>query len=134
MTEKRPRPGSAVLVMHEGKILLGRRNKVNANNKWVLPGGGIDWGETSEEAAKREALEETGLEVELEELVCVKEIIATHADYHSIVFFYKAKPKKPEIKVSDDLSEAKFFTIQEIKALDYVQSVEDVLKEAGLWD
>jgi len=133
MITKNPRPGSAVIVLHEGKILLGKRNKVNANNKWVLPGGGIDWGETSESAAKREAFEETGLEVELEKLVCVKEIIATHADYHAIVFFYLAKPKNTDITVSDDISEAKFFTIEEIKALDCVASVEEVLKEAKLW-
>ncbi|PIN81049.1 DNA mismatch repair protein MutT [Candidatus Woesearchaeota archaeon CG10_big_fil_rev_8_21_14_0_10_32_9] len=133
MIIKNPRPGSAVIVVHEGKILLGKRNKVNANNKWVLPGGGIDWGETSKDAAKREALEETGLEVELEKLVCIKEIIAIHADYHAIVFFYLAKPKNTDITVSDDLSEAKFFTIDEIKALDCVTSVEEVLKEAKLW-
>jgi len=131
--QKRPRLGSAVIVVHEGKVLLGKRNKINANNKWVLPGGGIDWGENSEEAAKREALEETGLEVEIEKLVCIKEIIATHANYHAIVFFYLVKPKNQEIKVNDDLSEAKFFTIEEIKALDCVASVEEVLKEAKIW-
>ena len=42
--QKRPRVGASVLLEDNGKFLLGRRNKVNAFGKWVIPGGGVEWG------------------------------------------------------------------------------------------
>ena len=133
MGTKRPRVGSAVVVLKDGKILLGERNKKNANGYWVLPGGGVEWGETIMEAAVREIKEETNLDIEILKFICHKEVIATHADYHTVVFFYLAKPKNTEIKVSDDLSDAGFFSIDEIRKMKTVDSVEQVLREAGMW-
>jgi 8-oxo-dGTP diphosphatase len=45
-----------------GIVLVERKNPPHG---WALPGGFVDYGETVEEAAVREALEETGLEIEL---------------------------------------------------------------------
>ena len=134
MEEKRPRVGSATIVIHEEKILLGKRNKKNANGLWVIPGGRVDYGERIKDAAVRETKEETNLDVEIIKFVGYKEIIATHVDYHAIVFFYLAKPKHLKLEAREDLSEAKFFSIEEIKKLDKVESVEWALKEAGLWN
>ena len=133
MEEKRPRAGASVIVVHEGKVLLGKRNKKNATGMWLIPGGGIGFGEKMIDAAVREIKEETGIDIENPEFVCFKELINLPADYHSIVFFFKAKPRHTNIKVSDDLSEAGFFTIEEIKKMNIVFSVEPVLKEAGIW-
>ena len=132
MEKKTPRLGASVLVKHENKYLLGKRNKENANGKWIIPGGGINWGETSEQAAIREIKEETGIDVKIKKLICIKEIIATHADYHSIVFFYLAEPISKKIIASEDVSEARYFSIEEIKELDVVQSVKDVFLELKL--
>jgi ADP-ribose pyrophosphatase YjhB (NUDIX family) len=135
MSEKKPRVGSAVLVKHGDKFLLGKRNKKNANGLWVIPGGGIDWGETALNAGKREIKEETNLDIDIKRFLCVKEIIATHADYHTVVFFHLAEPSDPDqLRSSDDVSEVGFFTVPEIKEMNTVQSVADVLKEAGYWE
>ena len=131
--EKKPRLGSAVLVVKDGKFLLAKRNKKNYFGKWVIPGGGVNYGETILQAGLREIKEETNLDVEIERLLCFKEIINLPGDYHSIVFFHSAKPTSFDIKISDDVSEAKFFTIEEIKKLDIAESVEQVLREAGYW-
>lgn len=133
MSEKRPRVGAAVLVENEGKFLLGKRNKKNANNMWVIPGGGIDWGESAEDAAKREIKEEANLDVEIVRLISVREIIAVEADYHAVVFFYLAKPLNSDLKPQDDISELKYFSIDEIKKLNTVKSVQEVLTDAGFW-
>lgn len=52
---------------HHGRCLVLRRSVASKNNplKWDLPGGKLDPGETLDEAARREVLEETGLEVEI---------------------------------------------------------------------
>lgn len=131
---KRPRLGSAVIIVKNGKVLLGRRNKENANGMWVIPGGGVEFGETLLDAAVREVKEETNLDVKIQRLVCHKEIIAVDADYHSVVFFYLAKPVNGELKPGGDLSEVSFFSAEEIKNLKTVQSVKWALREAGLWE
>ncbi len=56
------------LIFHKGRILLAHRRDIDW---WNLPGGGMESGETVEEAVRREVLEETGLEVEAEYLVGV---------------------------------------------------------------
>lgn len=129
-----PRLTSAVIVEHKGKVLLGRRNKTNCNGMWVIPGGGVNWGETIQDAAIREIKEETGMDVEIVKQIGHQEVINTPGNYHAIVFFHLAKTQNPTIKVSDDISEAKFFTIEEVKKLDTVESVQDALEQAGLWE
>lgn len=50
--------GACVIIAHEDKILLQRRTD---NDKWGLPGGSMEIGETMEETATREVFEQTGL-------------------------------------------------------------------------
>lgn len=59
--KKRPLVGVGVLVEKEGKFLLGQRKGSHCSDTWGLPGGHLEFGETVEECAKRELLEETGL-------------------------------------------------------------------------
>ncbi|MBN1646084.1 NUDIX hydrolase [Candidatus Woesearchaeota archaeon] len=135
MQEKRPRLGAATIVIHDDKILLGRRNKTNANGMWVIPGGGVDWGEHSREAAVREIKEETNLDIELIRFVGYHEIINVPANYHAIVAFYLAKLKSShfELEASEDLDNAGFYTLEDIKKMNCVDSVEWALKEASIW-
>ncbi len=60
-----------ILIVQSGKIVLIQRRNPPFQGHWALPGGFVDVGETVEEAAVREANEETGLDVELQGLVGV---------------------------------------------------------------
>ncbi|MCX6708450.1 MAG: NUDIX domain-containing protein [Candidatus Woesearchaeota archaeon] len=133
MENQRPRITAAVLVEKDGKFLLAERNKENYNGYWVIPGGGVKFGETIQDAAVRELKEETNIEADIIKQICYKEIINVPGNYHSVVFYYLAKPKNTEIKPKGDVSQAKFFSIEEIKKLKIAESVELVLKEAGFW-
>ena len=59
---------AATVVMEGGRVLVGRHT---LHDRWVVPGGAIDPGETPAQAAAREMLEETGYEVEIVELLGV---------------------------------------------------------------
>ncbi len=58
---KHPRVGVGCVVQRNGKILLGKRKGSHAVGCWGFPGGHLEFGESVEECAKRELLEETGL-------------------------------------------------------------------------
>lgn len=60
-----------IIILVKDKIVLIKRLNPPYQGTWALPGGFVDIGETVEKAAVREALEETGLDVELKEMVGV---------------------------------------------------------------
>ena len=59
-----PVPAVCCFITHEGGILLARRGVEPRLGEWALPGGFVELGETTEEAGRREMLEETGLSIE----------------------------------------------------------------------
>lgn len=84
-----PKLVSVVLVEHEGKILLGKRNIEPGKGLWTFLGGYIDRGERVEDAARREVKEETNLEVELIRLLGVY----SQVDNPIVLIAYAAKVK-----------------------------------------
>jgi ADP-ribose pyrophosphatase YjhB (NUDIX family) len=108
----------------EGVILIKRKNPPHG---WAIPGGFVDYGETIEDAALREAKEETSLDVEL-----IKQF-RTYSDpnrdprHHSISTVYIAKAKgKPHAQ--DDALEIGIFTQKNLPdeiAFDHRKILED---------
>lgn len=66
-----PRVVSAIIVSHQGRLLLQQRAIEPSLGKWTFPGGFLEIGERAEDGARRETLEETGLDVETRSLVGV---------------------------------------------------------------
>lgn len=65
MTETTDQPGiSAAIIVQEGRVLMVRRRIREGELMWQFPAGAIEQGETADQAAVRETLEETGLTVE----------------------------------------------------------------------
>lgn len=128
-----PRVGSAVIVVHDGKLLLGRRAKQPNEGRWVLPGGKVEPFEPIEDAAVREALEETGLAIEVTGQIGVYQIISAPAE-HRIIIYNSATPIGGEIRPGSDLHEVRFFGRDELEKLDLTDIVREVLSDTGWLD
>ena len=61
--DQRPLVGVAVIVIKDGKVLLGKRINAHGAGTWQFPGGHLEFGETIEACARREVFEETRLRI-----------------------------------------------------------------------
>ena len=130
---KIPRIVSGIVLRKDNKILLIKEVLEDKKEHWIFPGGGVDFGESVENAALREVKEEIGIDVEIKDFLGFKEIIRPQFDYHSIIFFFIADPLNNEISKIEKVLDAKYFTINEAKNLSLVDSakwaIEEIIKK-----
>ncbi|MBN1995278.1 MAG: NUDIX hydrolase [Anaerolineae bacterium] len=107
-----PKVGASVLAEREGRVVLVRRKIDPARGSWCLPGGFMEMGETPQEAARRECREETGLDVEILDLIDVY----YYQDFRGggISIIYHGLVTGGDIQPGDDVSTAGFFGPDEL--------------------
>lgn len=86
----RPKVGIGVIVSRDGGLLLSKRAGKHANGTWSFPGGHLESGETPEECAIRETLEETGLTMESAHVVALTNDIFPNGG-HYVTIWMKAE-------------------------------------------
>lgn len=84
-----PRVRVAALLVTDGKIVLVRHRK-NSQMYWLLPGGGVQWGETLSQSLEREVAEETGLICDIGDLLFASDTIAPEGTRHVIHLVFSA--------------------------------------------
>ncbi|XP_064475201.1 nucleotide triphosphate diphosphatase NUDT15-like [Ornithodoros turicata] len=90
--QKRPGIGVAVFVLsekHPESVLLGRRKGSVGQGLYQVPGGHLEFGESWEQAAYRETLEETGLHIHNITLCSIMDTIQKEDDYHYLTVFMR---------------------------------------------
>lgn len=107
--------GVGVVLVEAGQILLVQRGRDPGRGLWAVPGGKVRRGEPMKAAARREVLEETGLEIEVGDVVWVGEHIDD--DHHIVLVDYSAKLLGGELEASDDADEARWVSLED--AMDY---------------
>jgi 8-oxo-dGTP diphosphatase len=117
-----PRPliGVGIVVWHGERVLLIRRGKPPRVGQWSLPGGAQKLGETVAAAARREVLEETGLKVEVGEVLAVVDLIERDGErvrYHYTLIDFGAEAAGSEVRPGGDAAEARWFSLAEIERL-----------------
>jgi 8-oxo-dGTP diphosphatase len=131
MSHKTPRLTADGVVVKDGKILLVKRKFDPFKGKWALPGGFVEYGETVENAAVREVLEETGLETRVKRLIGVYSDPKRDPRGHTITIVYLLEIQGGKIISGDDAADADFFNLLDLPVLsfDHDKIINDI-KEA----
>lgn len=81
-----PTVGVGVIVIRNGKVLLGQRKGSHGEGTFGWPGGKLEYGESLHDAVKREALEEAGLQIRDCKLVCISNVLDYDRHYLDVEF------------------------------------------------
>lgn len=94
--------GVGALVEDDNRVLFVREGDSYEDATWKLPGGGVERGESREDALVREVHEETGVEVTVDDLLAVSEVTVAHDDRQARFHFgtYRATPETT--RLTDD--------------------------------
>jgi ADP-ribose pyrophosphatase YjhB (NUDIX family) len=96
-------------VVRDGQVLLGKRAIDPGRGLWDIPGGFLEPWEHPADGAAREVLEETGLSVQITELLAV--VMDTYHDqFYTLNVYYLAEVKDGDQQAADDLAELRWFS------------------------
>jgi 8-oxo-dGTP diphosphatase len=95
----RPGVGVGVFVIKDNKFLMLKRQGSHGAGTWTVPGGWIEFGETFEQTAKREVLEEVGVEIDNVRFGAVSNNVFDKENVHSITIWLLCDYKSGEPKI-----------------------------------
>jgi ADP-ribose pyrophosphatase YjhB (NUDIX family) len=117
----------------EPRVLLIRRGQPPLLGECSLPGGVLECGETLREAAAREAREETGLVVEIREMLGVYERVIPGDDgrvrYHYVLIDFLCIPMNGDLRAASDAADVGWFMLEELPDLNLTYDANDVVRK-----
>lgn len=123
-----PRIRAAAAIVQDDALLLVRHEK-DGRGYWMLPGGGVQWGESIDAAVRREMMEETGLEVSTGALLFVKDTIHPEGARHMVHIVLRASVVGGELHPSQDprVVETRWIPFSDLPGIDFRPDVMPVL-------
>jgi len=128
-----PLLSASACIFDAGKVLLVLGKNPPKQDLWSLPGGLVEVGETLQQAAARELLEETGHGADFLGLAEWVEVIERDGDtikYHFVIAMFVGLLAHGEIKAGDDAKEAHWFELSELSRLAMTKGTAKVIHKA----
>lgn len=123
--KKRPIVGVGVAIVEGDEILLVQRANEPHRGLWAVPGGKVDLGESLAEAATREVKEETGLLIELEQIIWVGESIED--DHHLVLIDFLGQATGGELGAADDALDLAWVRIEDAYEMELTPTMYELL-------
>ena len=132
---ERPVVGVGAVVLDEHRVLLIKRGNPPLKGQWSLPGGGVEVGETLEQAVAREVLEETGLTIEVGPIVEVLDRISRDGDgrveYHFVLVDFVCRPGTGSLRSATDAEDAAWVPLAELARYEVAPVTISVIHKAA---
>ena len=132
---ERPVPAVSALVFRDGAVLLVKRRDEPSRGFWSPPGGSVEVGETVEEAATREALEETGVRAGANRVLGVRGIILRDSGgkvrWHYVLFAVLCDYVPGEPFPASDAENARFIPLKELGEYELTPAAREGLEQAA---
>jgi ADP-ribose pyrophosphatase YjhB (NUDIX family) len=118
-----------VAVIRDGALLMVRRGRGANAGLWAIPGGKIDYGESMRAAAVREVREETGIEVELDDVVWVGEAVGPGDPpaWHFTLVDFRGRMIGGTLEAADDAREAAWVPLDKVLDLPVTPTMPDLV-------
>jgi ADP-ribose pyrophosphatase YjhB (NUDIX family) len=121
-----------VIILRRNRIALVRRDREPSRGLWAFPGGAVELGETVREAARREALEETGLEVEIGDVAAVVDNVvrdeAGVVRYHYVIIDFYARPSGGVMAPGSDVSDVRWAGRADVAVLEMTEKARQIAR------
>ncbi len=124
MENKKIGVGFGVMILRDNSILLGQRHidpekadsELHGEGTWTMPGGKLHFGETFEIGARREVLEETGIEIDLDSLsvISLANDMVPDAQFITIGLLYTKPTAEPKVMEPDEITEWRWFPLDNL--------------------
>jgi 8-oxo-dGTP diphosphatase len=130
----RPYLAVSAAIFRAGRVLIVRRAQPPAHGLYTLPGGGVELGETLEQAVIREVREETALEIEPLALAGYRQFIARDdagkVERHFVILPFAARWLAGEVALNEELAEAHWLLPAELTGLKTTEGLADIVANA----
>ena len=109
-----PQVGVGVVFVREGKVFLAKRQGSHGEDTWASAGGHLEWEESLEDCARREALEELGVTVGEMRFLCISNILAYGKHYVDVEFLGDIGSQEPRLAEPEAFSESAWFPVDDL--------------------
>jgi ADP-ribose pyrophosphatase YjhB (NUDIX family) len=134
---KFPIPAVGAIILNGNHVLLIQRGQAPSKDKWTLPGGVVELGETPEEALIREIREECHLDIQLQGIAKVVNRVIKDENgqikYHYLILDYLAYCQTEQLcsesslQAGSDVKDARWIPLEEIVSYDVTEGLRDVI-------
>jgi ADP-ribose pyrophosphatase YjhB (NUDIX family) len=130
MSPERPLIGVGAVVVKDGSLLMVRRAHDPYAGRWSIPGGTLEYGEYLTDAVRREVLEETGIEVDVGDLLGILEL---WREPHYVILDYVATPSTDATPTAgSDASDVRWVPLDEVPSLECTPRFVETLRGWGV--
>jgi ADP-ribose pyrophosphatase len=134
VTERRPVVAVGGIAIDDDRVLLIQRGREPGLGKWTIPGGRVELGESLRGACARELREETGLEVDVGELVELVERVVRGPDgaiaFHYVIHDFLVRVTGGALAAGSDVTDARFVRRADLDQLPVTDGLAPVVDRA----